>query len=257
MIILIAESKSMGNGQTAVAHDVYESHKPLFEADADRFMDGLRHLSVPKLAATLGIGPKSAAALHGQIYEFPDKSHGYKVILAYTGVVFKALDIASLTPDAIAYAGGRLRIVSSLYGWLAPDSIIKPYRMEFTAKIAADGASLQRFWKKPLTLALINMIKTTGDSEVLNLLPLDASKCIDWKLVKSFARVYVANFRQQVGAETKTPNATRLKELRGLLLRQILQEQIMTGDALRAISSEEFYYDCDSPYPDHLLFITA
>lgn len=129
--------------------------------------------------------------------------------------------------------------------------------MEFTSKIAADGASLQRFWEKPLTLALINMIKTTGDNEVLNLLPLDASKCFDWKLIKSFARVYVANFRQQTGSETKTPNSTRLKELRGLLLRQILQEQIMTGDALRAISDGEFYYDCDSPYPGHLMFITA
>ena len=247
----------MGNVQQHVAHDVYASHRPIFADEADRIMESLRPLSVPQLAATLGIGPKSAASLHKMVYEFPDKSRGMKAALAFNGVVFKALDMPALPPEGIALAGSRLRIISSLYGWLAPGDIIKPYRMEFKAPVAPDATPLNRFWKRQVTVALVNMIKETGDNEILDLLPADASRCIDWKLVRAFASVYVANFKQQVGMTLKTPNSTRLKELRGQLLRHILTCGIMSATNLRSIESEHFIYDSDSPYPGHLLFITA
>lgn len=256
MICLIAESKTMGINQWLATPELLDAHTPHFEFEADAIMASLRGLSVSELAARFAAGPKTASAMHAFIYDFPNKSVGYKALEAFTGVVFKALDVGSLTPDAKMRAGQKLRIVSSLYGWLKPDDIIKPYRFDYTDRAAPGDVCLNTFWRSKLNIQLINMIKQTGDSEVLNLLPLDASKCIDWKLVKSFASVYVANFKRQLPEGLKTPDAGTLKILRGKLLRQILLDDITSAQQLRDIDSDFCYYEADDPYPNHLLFLT-
>lgn len=263
MIVLIAESKSMSAKQVAVTPEspccsptVGESVLPCYEFEADAIMAGLRGLTASELSDRLKVGPKSAAAMVKMVYDFPDKNHGYRAIDAFSGVVFKALDAASLSPEAMERARRGLRIVSSAYGWLAPDDIIKPYRLDYSDRIAPDGRALSAFWRSRLTVSLVNLVKTSGCREVLNLLPADASKCIDWKAVKAFASVYVANFQQAGANGLSTPGSGRLKTLRGLLLRHILETGISSGDMLRSLDTDFCYYDTDAPYPGHLQLIT-
>lgn len=255
MIILIAESKSMREEPESRSP---HAAMPRFENEAEEIMEVLSTMDAAKMEAELHLGPKNAARLSREVYDFAHKPSGIPAIKAYTGVVYKALDYATLEPEARKRLRDNVFIVSTLYGLLRPDDIIKNYRLDFNMKVAPDGKSLSAFWKPKLTIALVKAMKERGEHEIFNLLPLDASKCFDWKLIKTFADVYIANFKEYTnGGELKTPRAERLKHLRGLLLREILSTGIISCPALREIDSTDFMYESDTPYPRHLLFTTA
>lgn len=154
MIILIAESKTMTDCSSIIARRSYMNHTPLFEREAEHIMEYLNGLDTGELAERIGISATLAQSMKKKIFEFPNKTTGEVSLKAFTGVVFKSLSPSSLSPDALKAARKNLRIISSLYGWLHPDDIIKPYRLEFKGKTAPCGKSLQAFWKKNVTEAL-------------------------------------------------------------------------------------------------------
>lgn len=256
MLTLIAESKTMTPCSNAVGIQDWENHKPCFDNIADKLMEDYSHLSVDELSEEIGITLNLARSMQKMIYEFPNKRFGEAAIEAYTGVVFKALDPKTLLDHARMLANHKVRIISSLYGWLRPDDIIKAYRMDFTSKNAEKEGNMTKFWKKDVTLELGRYLRDTHCNEILDLLPADASKCIDWKLIKRFAKVWKVDFVESSGEKVKTPHAGKLKTLRGKLLRQILTENIKSADELRRIDSTDYFCTGSPIYPDHLQFIT-
>lgn len=258
-MILIAESKTMMAAERSVSREELEANTPCFEDTASEIMVSLRDLTVGEIAAQLKLSGTLAAKMQKMIYEFPFKTTGNRAIEAYTGVVFKALDFATLTSEAQTRCSNQVRIISSLYGWLRPQDVIKPYRLDFTTRLEegpSAGKPLNTFWKLHVTKALVNMLHDSGDKEIINLLPADASKCVDWKLVKRFADVWKVDFQEvREGNVLKTPTAERLKALRGSLLRQIVTEGISGASELRSVASELYVCEGTPVYPDHLQFL--
>ena len=235
------------------------SATPLYEATAAEIMNSLANLTVAELSAMLKLSGSLAAKMRKMVYEFDYKATGFSAIDAFTGVVFRALDYSSLSPDAAERCGKSVRIISSLYGWLKPTDVIKPYRLDFTSHLEegpSAGKALNSFWKMDVTKALVKMLDDSHEGEILNLLPADAAKCIDWKLVKRFAKVWKADFKEyRENGTMKTPTAERLKALRGTLLRQILEEDIRDADALRHVACDAYFCEGTPEYPDHLRFL--
>ena len=258
MLILIAESKTMVTTENPVSDAEFAAHMPACEKEADAIIESLRSLDVAELSSQLKLSGSLAVKMQKMIYEFGNKNLGLTAINAFTGVVFKALDFATLTEDARQRSLSDVGIISSLYGWLRPADIIKPYRLDFTSPVDIDGktVSLFSFWRKHVTMKLVKTLQETDCHEILNLMPGDAAKCIDWKLVKRFAKVWKADFVQLLdGGERKTPNAGRLKTLRGYLLRQILQENINLVGDLQHVVSDHYLFEGTPVYPDHLQFL--
>ncbi len=257
MLILIAESKTMNHTLRDVTPTERVERLPMFQSQADAIIASLSGMSVGEIASKLGIGPRSAKMMADDIYDFANHATGITAVDAFTGVVFRSFDVPSLDDASRGRMCHRLRIISSLYGWLRPDDIIKPYRLDFTAKAAPDDTSMYSYWRKDVTVRLVNEIQDSGMREVVNLLPMDASKCIDWKLVKNFANVLVPNFKIQNGDSLSTPNSTLLKTLRGQLLRHIITDDIRDGKALRDLITSDLVYLKDDPYSGHPQFVTA
>lgn len=255
MLILAAESKTM-----ALPHlldpGVATSHTPLYEENAADIMSHLRDIPRPQLAAELKLGEAATRQAAEWVYDFPDKRMGLPAIDAFTGVVFKALDAGSLTPEAKERASHGLRLISSLYGWLHPDDIIKPYRLDFGAKLAPGNKALNAYWKKDVTLALIRYLQENDMAEIVNMLPADASRCIDWKLVKHYARVVIPQFKTTDGNSLRTPHAGKLKQLRGEMIRDILEQDIDRADALRDLSGDNYMALGETDYPDYFTYQT-
>ena len=244
MLILIAESKTMTACSAAVEHSDYIAHTPVFEARADDIMMSLRECTAAELAASVKISLSLAARLQRMIYEFPNKGLGGRAVSSFTGVVFRALDYASLTDSARKDFSERVRIISSLYGCLCPDDIIKQYRFDFNTRLAPGNCSFSSYWRDCVTDCLVTDIKHYGFTDVLDLLPADAACLIDWKRIAPSANVWKANFRELHGGNRyKTPNANRLKTLRGLLLRQIIAENIQSPKALVGMSTDQYIVD--------------
>lgn len=259
MIILIAESKTMLGCERTVDPATLDKHTPLGEQIAADIMKCMGELSAGELTEQTGLSATMASKMKKMIYDFPLKETGERAIEAYTGVVFKALDYPSLSEGGKQRCSSDVRIISSLYGWLRPEDIVKPYRLDFFTRLEegpSAGKPLNLFWRAETTKALVREMENRGDKEILNLLPADAAKAIDWKLVKRFAKVWKVDFQEIAdGGSGKTPNAGRLKTLRGTLLRQILEEDIRSTASLLHTSSS--HYLCQGPvdYPDRLKFL--
>lgn len=244
MITLIAESKTMNPHEGIIEDSAYLNHRPVFEENAGAIMEYLNSISLEELAQRISISIKLAAKASTMIYDFPNKKTGLPALEAFTGEVFRAIDVKTLSANARKFADDRLIIISSLYGFLKTDDIIKPYRLDYNADCSPSGECLAKYWKSRLTISLVNHLKATNENEILNLLPSEASKCIDWKVVKAFARVEAPEFKILTGnALVKTPHSGKIKELRGCMARHILTERIDSLSEVLALETTCFSAD--------------
>ena len=257
MLVLIAESKTMAPCASLGSLQSMEFHSPVFDSLAGDIMKRLESMPVDELAAKVKISVPMARKLQRMIYDFPYKESGCAAIEAFTGVVFKAFEYSSLSVEDKDMTNRKVGIISSLYGWLRPDDIIKSYRFDFTNQLAPDNRTFAAFWTQKVTDCVISWIENERDYDVLNLLPGDASRCIDWNRVEKKASVWKADFQEiQAGGAIKTPASNRLKILRGKLLRQIITESIATPQQLMTVETE-LYAAEKSSVPGQLLFVTA
>ena len=255
MLALIAESKTMLNCDQPVSPELYAEHQPLYGNIADEIMGHLAQMSAGEIAAELNVSVRQAAKISEMAYEFPNKGLGLPAIKAYSGVVFKALDYSSLSDNHKEDALKRICIISSIYGWLNSDDIIKTYRMDFNIPLAPDDKKFNDYWRKDVTIALVHRLQDSGINVILNLLPNDAGKCVDWKLVKRFAKVYKIDFKElKEGGVFRTPNASKLKTLRGELLRTIIKQNIKSPAELLSLSTNNLSPLGTPDYPDHIAF---
>lgn len=258
MLILIAESKTMTPCDAPVAAERYLSHKPMFEADADAIVSSLDAIDARGLASAVRISDTMARRLKCQIYEFENKLAGATAIEAFTGVVFKALSFDTLGQRAREQVFANVRIISSLYGLLRPDDIVKAYRFDFTTRLAPGYISFARFWRDRVTDAILSELTARGEHEVLDLLPTDAAACVDMKRVAEIADVRKVKFCQvQPGGGYKTPNAGLLKKLRGTLLRQIVTVPVDNFAALETLTGDAYYASLESSDQQSVIFYTV
>ena len=249
----------MASAETDVSREELAECRPQFDGIANAIMDSLRERTPEQLAAEAGITLRLAASLRRMIYEFPNKSTGLRAIEAFTGVVFRQLRLAGYDAAQKKFLQDNVRIVSSLYGWLRPDDIVKPYRFDFKSHVAPLGETLMKYWKKDVTIAMAQELRAKGDTVIIDLLPSDAAKCVDWKPIKQFANVYKVDFKMYDGTDAmKTPNAGRLKELRGRLLDLIVRNGLSSPAEIAVLESSDFMPDPAGPrYPSYLSFVTA
>lgn len=255
MIILIAESKTMTDCDKTQTPEMLLSHTPAGDATAGEVMAKVRDMTVADLIQTCKFSSAMASRELRMAYEFPNKLCGDKAIEAYTGVVFKSLDYSSFTADEKCAVSRDVRIISSLYGWLRPYDIIKPYRFDYTTPLAPGDRPFATYWRKDVTISLIRELKERGYTDLLNLLPADAAKAVDWKLVKRFAKVWKVDFKElRDGGDYATPAAGKLKKSRGELLRAIITSGIGNADELKTLATDSLLPLGTPVYPDHLTF---
>lgn len=256
MITLIAESKSMNNSLNKVSYDTYVSNRPYFEDEAQKIMGFIRSNNIEELSLRLKISKSLASKALKYAYDFTDNSLGNKAIFEFSGEVFRALNVESLNQDNLEFASNHVLIISSLYGLLKPDDIIKPYRLNFSSDCSPIGRTLCDFWKKKVTIAVVNHIKSINETEILNLLPGEAMKYIDFKLLKHFASVVKPDFKILTQTDKlKTPSPGRLKELRGLMLRNIIKHDINNLNAVLNLSDMHFCIDPQRYKQDYPLYL--
>lgn len=82
------------------------------------------------------------------------------------------------------------------------------------------------------------------------------SGCFDWKLLRGLGSVGFVELRTYNDAgKLTTPRAERLKDRRGLFVRQLLEAGITTADGLETFTSPDFEYLGQDPYPGRYAFL--
>ncbi len=122
----------------------------------------------------------------------------------YTGVLYEALDLASLPPTALRAARRSVLISSGLWGAVRLTDRIPPYRCPVGAKLPGPGA-LSAYWRRALAPVLT---AAAGDRPVLDL--------------RSGAYAATWSPRGPVAARTVTVRVLHEREVDGVAVRSVV-----------------------------------
>jgi cytoplasmic iron level regulating protein YaaA (DUF328/UPF0246 family) len=153
MLIVLppSETKSAGGDGPPLQLDTlsFAELTPVRERVARTLARASEH---PKRAmAALELGPTQAHELQRnvELHAAPTRP----AIERYTGVLYDALDVASLTGEDRVRAGERLAVCSALFGLLRADDAIPAYRLSAGSKLPRI-VSLAALWKPQLSRVL-------------------------------------------------------------------------------------------------------
>lgn len=139
----------------------------------------------------------------------------------YTGVLYDALDLASLDPAARRRAGRSLLVFSGLWGAVRIGDRIPPYRCSMGVKLPGPGA-LGAFWRAPMAEV---MPEAAGDGLVLDLR--SSAYTAAWKpkgeVAGRTASVRVLHSQLVDGVEKRSVVSHFNKATKGRMVRDLLR----------------------------------
>lgn len=134
----------------------------------------------------------------------------------YTGVLYQELAWSTLPAAARRRGDRQVRIVSGLWGLVAPSDPIPPYRLKMSASLPVVGR-LATWWRPRLAPVVAEL---SAGTTVWDLLPQEHAAAMDWASATPRQRVTV-RFEDAGGRTVTHWN----KLLKGSLVRWLLEEQ--------------------------------
>ncbi|MFB2555855.1 YaaA family protein [Herbiconiux liangxiaofengii] len=152
MLLLLPPSETKRDGGDGGALDLGALAHPELTATRRAVVRGVRQLSRNRDEAMkrLKLGPKLAFEIERN--RALATSPTMPAIDRYTGVLYEALDAATLDAPARDFAGRHVRIHSALFGLVGALDPLPAYRLSHDSRL--DGGSLKATWAGPLSAAL-------------------------------------------------------------------------------------------------------
>jgi cytoplasmic iron level regulating protein YaaA (DUF328/UPF0246 family) len=169
-----------------------------------------------RAAATLGLGPTQAdlVARNAGLLSAPTA----RADAIYTGVLYDALDVATMSPAARRRAASRVAVTSSLFGVVRPTDRIPSYRLSGDATLPGLGP-VAGIWRAHLGAVLTDAM---GGGLLLDLR--STTYAAFWRPPRELApRVATVRVLYEVGGR-RTVVSHFNKATKGLLVRALLEE---------------------------------
>ena len=167
---------------------------------------------------------------------------GWKV--AYNGLAFRWLKQVDGWNEGLGYGSDHVRILSALYGAVAPDAYVKPYRLDMLRPLRVDGQSLKAYWKSEWA-----ELFEKGET-VVNCASDEFSTLLDRS---RYNWVDVEFYERKEGMLKQ--HSTTSKKGRGLLVGFAMREEVTDMKQLEAFSEDGFAYDAELSTPEKLVFV--
>ena len=153
MLVLLPPSETKADGGDGPPLDLTALTAPELTAVRTELVEALVKLAadVPASRAALGLSPKQDGeiARNAALWTGPTMP----AVLRYTGVLYDALDIRSMTRAQRARAGRRLAVGSALFGLVAADDAVPAYRLSAGSQLPG-LPTLRSLWKPALSPVL-------------------------------------------------------------------------------------------------------
>jgi len=221
MLLLLNTTKTM-DLSAPVLPDMAASDPALLET-ARKLVGRVSKMSPRQLAALMSISDKLAAETHEK-FSLWGKTGQPKVpaLFGFTGLIFKALDASGLNKNQLTFARSNVRILSGLYGLLAPFDLIEVYRLEMGYKLAVnDFSNLAQFWKETLT-AKLNKELASGEP-IVSVASQEYMKAIDMK--KLDHPVIMPAFKEKRPDGSYKNAVVHAKKARGAIVRYAIENR--------------------------------
>ena len=236
MKIIISPAKSL-DFESKTTTSLYT--QPIFLEQSEKLNKKLRSISRKKLGDLMSISPALADLnYHRNLNWQPPFTleNAKQAVYAFTGEVYRGLDVTTLPEEKLPLLQERLRILSGLYGILKPLDLIQPYRLEMGTRLKVGRRdNLYKFWDTDLANAL-NAEMNENDL-LINLASAEYFKALPVKALK--ARMITPVFKDLKNGEYKTI-MTFAKKARGLMVRYIIDNNVDTLDELKGFDTEGY-----------------
>lgn len=215
---------------------------PLISPKTQQLITHLSHYPVHELAHLLKISDKLAMEVYNDYQEmagFPPKAKA--AYLTYQGIAFRQIDWDQLD---LTYADKHLRILSALYGPLAPNQAIYPYRLDFNTPLRIGETSLKAFWRSDYQAYF-------RDCRVYNL----ASGEFSQHLKSDQCQKIDIDFYDYHRGPHQGPASANAKKLRGRLAFHLLAERNFDPDTFASFDFMDYQLSQDSDFDRRIIYI--
>lgn len=226
---------------------------PRFLDDSEKLNKKLKSLSAKKIGALMNISQELSTLNYERNQEWSTPftlTNSKQAIYAFTGEVFRGIDIHSLEQEKLPLVQDRLRILSGLYGLLKPLDLMQPYRLEMGTKLAiGKSKNLYSFWGDAISNA-INEEQTTDDI-LVNLASNEYIKAVNRKILAP--KIVTPVFKDFKNGQYKTI-MTFAKKARGLMVRYLIDHNIKSIEGIKSFNIDNYSYTEDLSSEDELVF---
>lgn len=239
MLLVISPAKNLDFETPAMTA---AASQPRYLEQSQKLIKQLQHFSVQEVASLMKLSDKLAGLNLGRFQSWKppfDAGNAKQAVLAFNGDVYAGLDAASLDEAGLAFAQKHLRILSGLYGVLKPLDYIQPYRLEMGTKLANDeGKDLYAFWGDQLKESL-EAEPALADKVLINLASNEYFKAVKAKQLDT--RIITPIFKDEKNGQYKIISFYA-KKARGLMSRYIIDNKIMTPEAIKGFDVDGYYF---------------
>ena len=250
MKIIISPAKSL-DFETPVATSLHT--QPQFLEDSVKLNKKLKTLSRKKIGEFMGVS-KDISELNyqrNQDWSIPFTPENAKqAVFAFTGEVYRGIDVATLASEKLPILQDRLRILSGLYGLLKPLDLMQPYRLEMGKRLKVGRTeNLYKFWGDKIANALNAEI--ADDELFVNLASSEYFKAVNQKVLK--VPMITPVFKDFKNGQYKTI-MTFAKKARGLMVRYIIDNNITTIEGLKGFDVDGYGFSQEFSTETALVF---
>lgn len=224
-----------------------------FLAEAEKINSLLKKQSPKKLGNLMNISEALSQLNYerNQEWKLPfSEKNARQAVYAFSGDVYRGLDIYTLDENKITNLQNTVRILSGLYGLLKPLDLIQPYRLEMGTKMpVGKNKNLYEFWRKKITKKLNEELQ--DDELFVNLASNEYFKAIDAKLLK--VPVITPVFKEFKNGDYKMI-AIFAKLARGYMTRYLLDKDAKNLDDVKGFNYEGYAYSETLSKENELVF---
>lgn len=250
MKIIISPAKSL-DFESKVPTSLHT--QPQFLEESVKLNKKLKTLSRKKIAEFMSIS-KDLAELNyqrNQDWSLPfTLDNAKQAVYAFTGEVFRGIDVNSLEAEKLPLLQDNLRILSGLYGLLKPLDLIQAYRLEMGKKLKVGRTeNLYKFWGDKIANTLNDEMQ--DDELFINLASSEYFKAVNQKVLK--VPMITPVFKDFKNGQYKTI-MTFAKKARGLMVRYIIDNNVKSLEELKGFDVDGYGFSEEMSTETELVF---
>ncbi len=250
MKIIISPAKSLNFESKS---PVTEYTQPILLLQAERLNKILKKKSARVLSKLMSISDNLGRLNYerNQEWNLPFTPENAKQsIFAFTGEVYRGLDVNTITKKKLVRLQDKLRILSGQYGLLKPLDLMQAYRLEMSTKLKIGTKNnLYQFWGSTITKELNKELDK--DELFINLASNEYFKVIKPKELK--VPIITPIFKDLKNGEYKTI-MTFAKLARGQMVRYIIEKDVNTLEDLKGFNITGYGFDANMSTETELMF---
>jgi uncharacterized protein len=225
-----------------------------FLSESEKLIKKLKKYNVKQLMDLFHVSQDIAEINHLRFKNWESplelKNEIIPAVYAFTGEVYRGLNVKTIQEENLDYLNKNLRILSGLYGILRPFDLLYPYRLEMGTKyeINAKTSNLYQFWGDKLS----SFLNKEENDFIINLASTEYFKAINTKKIKG--KIITPVFKEFKNGEYKIV-MTYAKNARGLMTRYCVDHKIENPEDLKKFNLDNYEYMENLSKENELVFV--